>query len=273
MKMKRLLTIQDISCVGQCSLTVALPIISSFGIETSIIPSTVLSTHTGGFGRPYIRDLSDDILKIFDHFKRCNISFDGLYTGYIGNSKQMEYIEIIRKELLKDNAPFIVDPAMADNGKLYSGFDDLFVEKMRKFICGCDILLPNITEAALLTCNAYKEIYDEDYIKILVEGLIKFGAKKIILTGVSFENNKIGVCVFDGTNLEYYFDEKLPRNSHGTGDIFASVFVAKYLNGKSLLDAATIAAKFVKESMKNTPSDHTYGVYFEKVLSSGMFLK
>ncbi len=266
-KQKRLLTVQDISCVGQCSLTVALPIISAFGIETVMLPSAVLSTHTGSWKGFTFRDLTDDIPGIVSHWEKEGIDFDAIYTGYIGNARQIDMILGMRETLLVPNAPIITDPAMADNGVLYTGFDKAFVESMKKLVGGSDYLLPNITEAAMLTGMEYKEKYDEEYILGLCRELCAIGAKNVVLTGVCFEQGQIGVYVYDGKEARYCSQERLAYNKHGTGDVYASVFSGYLVSGESAFDAAKKAATFTKDAMINTPSDHVYGVNFEGILN------
>ena len=268
---KKVLTLQDISCFGQCSITVALPIISACGIETAVLPSAVLSTHTGGFVGFTFRDLTEDIPGIIAHWKKEGIKFDCLYTGYLGNISQVEYAKVIRRELLNDGAKLIVDPAMADNGVLYNGFDDSFVKGMRKLCAQADIMLPNLTEAALMTGIEFKaENHTEKYIDDMLTELGKIGAKMIILKGISFEKNKIGIVVYEADTREkqFYFTERMDKNSPGTGDCFASAFTRALMRGKAEYESATIAADFVRECIKNTIDDesHVYGVKFEKAI-------
>ena len=268
---KKELTLQDISCFGQCSITVALPIISACGIETAVLPSAVLSTHTGGFVGFTFRDLTEDIPGIIAHWKNEGIKFDCLYTGYLGNISQVEYAKVIRRELLNDGAKLIVDPAMADNGVLYNGFDDSFVKGMRKLCAQADIMLPNLTEASLMTGIEFKEEnHTEKYIDDMLTELGKIGAKMIILKGISFEKNKIGIVVYEADTREkqFYFTERMDKNSPGTGDCFASAFTGALMRGKSEYESATIAADFVRECIKNTIDDesHVYGVKFEKAI-------
>lgn len=265
---KRVLTIQDISCVGQCSLTVALPIISACGLETAVLPSAVLSTHTGGFKDFTFRDLTDDLPKILEHWKKENIQFDAFYTGYLGSAKQIAYVRDILHSVRKKESVNIIDPAMADNGRLYVGFDSAFVEAMKPLIGDADYVLPNITEAALLTGNEYRETYDEEYILKLSEGLVRLGAKTVVLTGVSYSPETTGVSVYANGQVSYYAHRKISKGSHGTGDVYASSFVGALLRGKSPFDSAKIAADYTVQCIENTiPDDsHWYGVKFETAL-------
>ena len=266
---KRLLTVQDISCVGQCSLTVALPVISACGVETSILPAAVLSTHTGGFQGFTFRDLTDDIPAIAAHWKSEGIQFDAVYTGYLGSKRQIVLVGELFDSVCKEGALRIVDPAMADHGKLYAGFDGEFAAAMAGLCAKADIVIPNITEAAMMTGLPFlSDGYDEQYVRSLMEGMLAFGAKTVVLTGVSYEKDKIGVAVLGakGDAITYYFHERLPRNSHGTGDVFASSFTGALVRGRAPLEAARIAAEFTLAAMRATEQEHWYGVRFEKVL-------
>lgn len=268
MSYNKVLTIQDISCVGQCSLTVALPILSVCGQETVILPSAVLSTHTGGFKGNTFRDLTEDIPSIVRHWRNEAILFDAIYTGYLGSIKQIAYVSEILSTMGKNKCIKVVDPAMADNGRLYSNFDSSYAEAMCELCKSADIIMPNITEACIMTGVEYKEQYDDDYIISLIKELKKNGMKTIVITGVSYEKDSTGVIIAENDEISYYRHEILPKSSHGTGDIFASAFVGSHLYGKNLYDSAKIAANFVLNAMKNTEGDssHWYGVKFEPVL-------
>lgn len=268
MNYKRILTIQDISCVGQCSLTVALPIISACGIETSVLPSAVLSTHTAGFTGFTCRDLTDDMPDICAHWKKEGITFDGIYTGYLGSAKQIEYVKNIIANTAAPNCLVVIDPAMADNGKLYPAFDTAYVAEMKKLCADADYLLPNITEACFLTDMEYRTEYNSDFINELIEKLCALGAKNVILTGVSYKEGHTGVVVFENGESNYYEHKQIAGGIHGTGDIYASAFVGAKLRGKTAFESAKIAADYVVECIlesKNDP-DHTYGARFEPVL-------
>ena len=268
MSYKRVLTIQDISCVGQCSLTVALPIISACGIETSVLPSAVLSTHTMGFTGFTFRDLTEDMPAICAHWKKEGLTFDGIYTGYLGSAKQIEYVKSIIANTAAEGCLVAIDPAMADNGNLYPAFDLAYVEEMKKLCAEADYLLPNITEACFLAGMDYRTEYDRTYIDALIAKLCGLGAKNVILTGVSYQKGRTGVAVYENGEMQYYEHEQIAGGIHGTGDIYASAFVGAKLRGKSAYDAAKIAADYVVECILESRKDpdHTYGARFEPVL-------
>ncbi len=268
MEYKRVLTVQDISCFGQCSLTVALPILSAAGHETVILPSAVLSTHTAGFTGFTVRDLTEDMPAITAHWKKEKIAFDAIYTGYLGSAEQIAYVLDMIRTLGRTGFVSVVDPAMADNGKLYPAFDEAFVEEMKKLVFAADISVPNITEACFLTGIPYRESYDRAYIDSLLTAMKQNGAKTVVLTGVTFSDKTTGVMVMDENGVRYYEHIKLPRGSHGTGDVYASAFVGALLAGKSCFDAAAVAADYTVKCIENTVDDpdHWYGVKFEPVL-------
>lgn len=268
MDYKRILTIQDISCVGQCSLTVALPILSACGLETAILPSAVLSTHSVGFRDFTFRDLTEDIPAIQHHWQQEGIRFQAVYTGYLGSARQIEMVKDICQNLLVPGGKKIVDPAMADRGELYPVFDMDFVQEMKKLVGEGDIVLPNITEASLLTDTEYREEYDEEYICGLVDGIHRLGAGTVVLTGVSYDAQSTGVLVSEQGKQTYYRHELLDRGCHGTGDVYASSFVGAYMHGKTVPEATRIAADYTLACIKNTldDPDHWYGVKFEPVL-------
>lgn len=269
--MKKIVTIQDISCIGKCSLTVALPVISAFGIETAVIPTAVLSTHTA-FESFSFFDLTDEIEVIKEEWKKHNFKFDTIYTGYLGSEKQIETVNSFFDEIKGENTLIFVDPAMADHGRLYSGFEESFSKKMVSLCKKADIISPNITEASLMLGFEYKESgYDEQYIKDMLTGLCKLGAKKVVITGVSFDDEKSGVMSYNSETNEFfsYFNQKFPKTFHGTGDIFASTCVGGITKGFSFEKALEIAVDFTVETIKETLKDENanwYGVNFETAL-------
>lgn len=268
MPYKRVLTIQDISCVGQCSLTVALPILSACGQETCILPSAVLSTHTGGFTGFTVRDLTADIPDIWKHWKKENIGFDAIYTGYLGSLLQIGYVRDLFAGMKTEGCVTVVDPAMADNGKLYYGFDMAYAKAMGELCVEADIMIPNITEACMITGVPYQEFYDEAYILEILNKLADMGSKCVVLTGVGYEQGKTGVAIFRDRQLWYYCHDRIDKSYHGTGDCYASAFVGAMLQGKELTEAAKIAADFIALCIRKTYDDpnHWYGVKFETAL-------
>ena len=271
MNYNRILTIQDISCVGQCSLTVALPIISAFGIETCILPSAILSTHTYGFKGFTCKDFTEEFKKIIAHWEKEKINFNAFYTGYILNKEQINIIkEIFTKFNINNTSLKIIDPVMGDNGKLYPGFDLNFAQAMKSLCLNADIILPNLTEACLLTGYEYKEKYDEEYILNLIKKLEEFKVKIIIITGIGYDENTTGVIVVENGKTKYYKHRKIPKSYHGTGDVYSSVFVGSYLKGMNAYDSACAAADFVVECIEYTIKDtsHWYGVKFEPLLTN-----
>jgi len=273
--MKRILTIQDISCVGKCSLTVALPIISSFGIEAAILPTATLSTHTAFKGFTF-RDLTDDISPITRHWQEQKIDFDGIYTGYLGSARQIDLVLDIFRDFGEGKLKF-VDPAMGDNGMLYTGFDPAFAKKMATLCAKADIIVPNLTEACFMLDKPYVASgYTKEYIEDMLRSLTALGAKCAILTGVGFDENELGCYGYDSLSDRFFYDtnERISQSFHGTGDIFASVCFSSYMRGKSIDEACAIAADFVCDSMKATIEDERpiwYGVHFEKILASGNY--
>lgn len=268
--MKRVLTIQDISCLGKCSLTIALPVISALGSETVILPTAVLSTHTM-FKNFTCKDLSDQIDSITEHWKNEGVKFDAIYTGYLGTSEQIDQVKSIFEDFKGENTLIVVDPVMADNGKLYPAFDMDYVRKNTELCSYADIIVPNITEASFMTGMEYREEYDEEYIKTLLGKLNEFGASVSVITGVSFEEGKTGVMGYDRRNGEYYVyqNRRIDATFHGTGDLFSSTFVGEIMRGKDWRDAMRIAADYTAHTIEVTlqnPEKPWYGVDFEATI-------
>ncbi len=268
---KKILTIQDISCVGQCSLTVALPVISAMGIETAILPSAILSTHTGGFKGYTFHDLTEDIPAIKEHWLKENIRFDAFYTGYVGSVKQLEYISQIIDELGNPGRLIVIDPVMGDKGNLYPGFDTSFAKEMAKMCKKADVIVPNLTEAAFMLDEEYiEENHTEEYIERILKKLMALGCKNALLTGVNLVPGKFGIATYNGTTnkISYYFREQINGMFHGTGDVFASSFAGAMILGKSVEEAGKIAVDFTVNAIQKTIDDksHWYGVKFELAL-------
>jgi pyridoxine kinase len=269
-RLKRVAAIHDISGFGKCSLTVVLPVISAAGIETAVLPTAILSTHTGGFTDFTYRDLTEDIQPIANHWKSLNIEFDAIYTGFLGSFAQLELMEhFFNTFKTKDNL-ILVDPVMADNGELYKIFSPDFVVGMRRLCTKADLIVPNLTEAALLLNEPYNPgPYTEDYISNILKKLSNLGVGKVVLTGVFFDTQKLGAATYDSAtgNLDYALANRIPGYYHGTGDLFASALLGALLNDFSLHEAAAIAVRFTASSIQKTANagtDIRFGVNFEQ---------
>ena len=268
--MKRIITIQDISCVGKCSLTVALPIISAAGVEAGILPTAVLSTHTM-FSKYTFHDLTSEIKPIADAYKELGIDFDGISTGYLGSFEQLSLVESFIQDFKKENTVVLIDPVMADNGKLYPGFTTEFAASMAKLCSKADIILPNLTEASFMLGIPYKSEYDEEYIKHVLKKLTELGCPRAALTGIGFSSDEIGVYYYDSKSDTYfsYYNKRLPQSFHGTGDIFSSSVLGALMRGLSYEDSLKVAVDFTLECMNETMKDANprfYGVNFETAL-------
>ena len=268
--MKKILTIQDISCVGKCSLTVALPIISAMGVEAAILPTAVLSTHTM-FQNFVVEDLTHTVKPFSTHWKNENVKFEALYTGYLGSFEQIDLMKELFDTFKTESNFTFVDPAMADNGKLYPAFDEKFAKYMATLCAKADIIVPNITEACYMTGTEYKTEYDEAYIKDLLLKLNQNGAPLCIITGVGFAPGKTGVMGYDSNTNEFYYyaHEKLPVSFHGTGDIFSSTCLGALVRGYCWQEAVQIAADFTAQCIRITlddPDKPWYGVNFEQAI-------
>lgn len=266
---KRVMAVHDISCFGKCSLTVVLPIISAVGIEVSVIPTAVLSTNTGGFSDYTFHDLTDEIEPIINHWKTLNLNFDAIYTGFLGSFRQLVIVSKIFDVFKTSNTLTLVDPVMGDNGKLYPVFSSDFPLGMRRFCSKADIIVPNLTEAAFLLGEKYKEgPYNKDYIETTLKKLSELGPKKVVITGVYFDNKKLGAAGYDAETNEfsYFFSDKSKEVFYGTGDIFASALLAALLSKKTLSEAIKIAVDFTSGSIfrtKNAGTEIRFGVDFE----------
>lgn len=267
---KRVLAIHDISCIGKCSLTVALPIISASGAECSILPTSVLSTHTGGFENYTFHDLTDEVEPIVNHWKSLNLQVDAIYTGYLGSFRQIELMKMIFDEFRTENSLICVDPVMGDAGKLYALFDEDFAKGMATLCGKADLIMPNLTEASYMTGLPYKESgYDEAYILSMLEALHGLGAEKVVLTGVSFEEDKLGAAASEKGKVTYIMNDRIEGYFHGTGDVFGSALVGALVNGKTLEESVKIAVDYTVNCIRRTKEAGTearYGVCFEKEL-------
>ena len=267
---KRVAAIHDLSGFGKCSLTVALPILSAAGIETSVLPTAILSTHTGGISGYTYHDLTEDMRPVMKHWKSLDIKFDAIYTGFLGSFEQLDIVKEFFDAFRQEDNLILVDPVMGDNGELYTVFTREFAAGMRMLCQKADIIVPNLTEAALLLDEPFHPgPYTHAYIESLLRKLGALGPQKVVLTGVYFKEDELGAATYDRTTdtIDYVFTQKIPGYYHGTGDVFASALLSALLNDFSLIDAAAIAVHFTTDSIRRTykaKTDYRFGVNFEQ---------
>lgn len=270
MAQKIALSVQSLACHGKCSLTEALPIVSARGISLSVLPTVLLSTHTGGFTTPAKVDTTEFLEKSIEHFCAEEIKFDGIYTGYFADKKQIELFTEKLDLLKNDKAIVLVDPVLGDNGKFFSGIDDSFLNSMLKICSMSDVILPNITEAFFLCGEKYKEKPSEDEVFSLAVKLYNLTKAKVVITGFQ-KDGKIGALIFDGDNTELILNKKISVHFHGTGDMFAALVFASILNGKNLKQSVRDAQKFVAKSIRETVKlniQERNGINFESNLKN-----
>ncbi len=267
--MKRIVTIQDISAVGKCSLTVALPIISAMGVEAAVIPTAVLSTHTAFQGFTF-HDLTEEIAPIAEHWASQGITFDAIYTGYLGSFEQLDLVSGIIDRFGGENCATVIDPVMADNGKLYPGFTDAFAAQMAKLCGKADVIVPNLTEACCMLGIPYPEggVCPPEMARKLAKDLTALGCKHAVLTGMTVESGKLGILAYSKDKDEFYSyeNEHLPVSFHGTGDVFSSALVGGLMQGFGLYAALDIAVDYTLDAIRVTmddPDHRWYGVNFE----------
>ena len=271
--MKRIATIQDISCFGKCSITVALPVISAMGVECAIVPTAVLSTHTAGFTGFTVCDIADQLLPIAKHWQKEGIKFDAIYTGYLADKDQIDLTKAFINLTKNDSTLIFIDPAMADHGKFYPTFNEDFAKKMLELVKTADVVCPNITEACFLLDKPFKNAgeYDESYINELVDGFASLGIKKVIITGVKYSDGRHGAVAYNAESGErrYLYGEDQSTSFHGTGDIFSSVLCGALVKGDDVFTATQKAVDFTVACIEQTIPDkenHPYGVKFEECL-------
>ena len=261
--MKHVLSVQDLSCLGKCSLTVALPVLSAMGCACTVLPTAVLSTHTA-FPAPHCRSLTEDMLPAARHWKSVGASFDAISVGYLADPRQAEAVEQILSEF---DAATVIDPVMGDHGKLYSRLTPEHVQAMAALCRRGDYLLPNVTEAALLTGLPYREQPDEGYLRELTAGMLEFGAKAVVITGFLWDSETTGFAGVHRQTGEFsYRAHRIPKSFQGTGDLFSAVFTGSLARGNSVYGSACLAAGFVERVAAGTEESSPFGVEFEPQL-------
>jgi len=265
MNNRRVLTIQDISCVGQCSMTIALPVLSAWGLETCVLPTAVLSTHTGGFGKPVVVHLDDTLEKIWRHWQENQITFDAILTGYLGTTAAAQAAADILERFLAPGGISIVDPAMADNGRMYAGLDETYARAVGALCRRADVILPNWTEASILSGVPYRETAEEESIRQTLEQL---GHPCVILTGLPAGEHELMISVRERGTYSSFRHRRVEGHFSGTGDLFAACFTGALMRGMDKGEAAQLAGELTSSCVQYTAADpaHWYGLRFESIL-------
>lgn len=262
---KRILAMQDLSCVGRCSLTVVLPVLSAYGIEACALPTALLSNHTA-FAAWSCLDLAPEIEKIMAAWRANDFQFDGFLLGYLGSPAAIDAAKTCFRDFSRAGAKVIIDPVLGDHGKLYAALDPKYVTAMRHLIASADILLPNLTEACFLTGTEYRAEETADFARETVKRLAELTPAAIVLTGVE-HGGEIGELIYADGAFSQVWAQRLPHRCHGTGDLFAAVFAAIYFQTGDMEAACAAATDFVTSSLLATDGPCACGVNFEYALS------
>lgn len=267
---RRVAAIHDISGFGRCSLTVILPTLSAMGVQTCPIPTAVLSTHTGGLGDVAMRDLTDFIPAALEHYKRLDLSFDAIYSGFLGSQAQIDHCLDFFKAF--PDALVVVDPVMGDHGKPYKTCDKALQQRMGELVSAADIVTPNLTEACILLGKEYDHSpMTHSQARSMLARLSEKGPSKVVVTSVQLATGEMANIGYDRDRGAYWYVpcDYVPVSYPGTGDLYASVLVGSLLTGDSLSIAMGRASRFVEHAIKTTFSygtDTRYGVMLEQAL-------
>ncbi len=268
---KQVLAIHDLSCVGRCSLTVALPVLSAAGLHVSVLPTALLSTHTGEFTGYTNLDLTQEMAKIYAHFQTLPLRFDGLYSGFLGSWEQLALVEDVFAHYRRADTLLLVDPVMADHGKLYATYTETLARDMGRLCRQADVISPNLTEAAILLEASYREQPSFPQVEAMLRALHKrYGCRQAVITGI-LRDGLLGAAAYDAQRDCVFFHGQPPMDHvfYGTGDVLASALLAGLMRGRSLSQATTLAVDFTYQSMLHTLDNGLplrYGVAFEQAL-------
>ena len=265
--MTKVIVANDLVGLGKVALTSSLPIMSACQTEVLPLPTVLLSSHTGDFNNIYVRNLTDDLNGFCKQWEYLDFKVDGLVSGYFKSEEELKLVGQLARD---KEIPLFVDPIMADNGRLYQGFDRNFVEAMKDFCQQADVIIPNLTEAALLTDTPYLEAgsYDKVTVEKLLRDLTKLGPQKVIVTGISFETDKIGLAYFDKETNETVFrmQKRYGNHFYGSGDLLTAILSAGYFYNLDLLKVCDLALDVMERVLSSTLSDGRplkYGLCYE----------
>ncbi len=266
--MKRILTMQDLSCAGRCSLTEAIPVLSAMELETAVLPTAVLSSHTA-FEHVSVTSLLESDRNIIQSWKENGITFDGIYIGYLGSVEAIGVAELVI-DTFGNDIPILIDPVFGDHGKLYRGIDSDFPNKLRNLLFNATMICPNVTEACFLTDTSCDEILNTQQYEVLLTRLSTICPGTVIMTGIETGDNEIATMLYTKeTGIQKCSVKKEQASFHGTGDLWASVFIGACMHAIPMADAMDLSGRFVKEAIHITLADQgdpLFGTEFEKAL-------
>ena len=268
----RVAAIHDMSGFGRCSLTVAIPILSTMGLQCCPLPTAFLSTHTGGFEGFTFLDMTDEMPKVARHWKSLDLGFQAIYSGFLGSERQIGMVADFIRDFRSPETIVVIDPVMGDHGKVYQTYTPAMCAGTARLARQADVITPNLTEAALLLDMPYEALPSgEAGCREIVERLSLEGQRSVVLTGASCEPDLTGAMCFDaGTGrTEAAQTRRVPQEFHGTGDVFTSVLTGALVRGASLPEAARQAVDFVRACAERTALEALpmrEGVDFEPLL-------
>ncbi|MEG0295793.1 MAG: pyridoxamine kinase [Clostridium sp.] len=267
-EVKRVAVINDLSGIGGCSLTAAIPILSCIGVQSCPFPTAILSNQTN-YKNYYFKDLTNGMEEYKRNLNKLNLNFHGIYSGFLGSVEQIDIVLDFINEY--KNAVIIIDPVMGDNGEKYDTYTVEMCNKMKRLVAVADVVTPNITEACILTGKDYNNFsFKDEDIKDLCKEVVKIGAKRVVITGVN-RGNKIYNYGYDSENNQDIITQDDYNNTYysGTGDIFSSIICGYIIKGESFEKAIYKASDFIKKSVEFTMKfdrDTNEGIIFEPML-------
>ena len=275
-RVKKVAAVHDLSCIGRCSLTVILPILSSMGVQVCPLPTAVLSTHPGGFTGVSFCDFTRHIPDFSTHWHRERIEFDCIYSGFLASAEQIEIVSQFIDDFAANRPLVLVDPVMGDDGKLYSICTDIMKDRIKALVQKADVITPNYTEACFLLNEPWQPFVTQvSPMNSWLVRLAEMGPPQVVITGVPLSGDKIANLGYDlYTNQFWQFtSDRIPARYPGTGDIFASVLLGKLLGGSVLPDAITRASEFISAAIQDTFAAGTptrEGILLEKMLPAAL---
>lgn len=242
-KIKKVAAINDLSGSSRCSLTVAMPVIGAMGIQCCVLPTAILSNHTG-YRSFYFEDFTDGMEQFAANWQKQNLRFDCIYSGFLGSDRQIEIVERFIDRFADSGTKILIDPVMGDNGKIYSTYTEKMCSEMKKLAAAADVITPNITEACVLSGTDYKsESIDESDLRKMAEKIAALGAKNVVITGI-INGSKVSNYIYRDGESTVVSSPLAKKTYSGTGDLFASVVCGMITNGSDIISAVKAASDY-----------------------------